>query len=391
MIKVSDRVVALTAELVKRANTDGGDNGGQELLAQLLNPLGFAIERVPLKHCNNLLALRGNGPAYFAFVGHTDVVAAGEGWSVSPFEATIVGERLIGRGVADMKGSIAAWLVALEDFLSANPKSELPIALLIAGDEEVQSEGTPALLERLREQGKKIESCLVGEPTANKRLGDCIKVGRRGSLSARVSVRGVQGHVAYPHLAKNAIHAAVRIINKLTAFEIDSGLPNVPPSGSDCGWPPSSLQVSSLHAGTGTGTNVIPGQAEFAFNIRFRSPLKREELIDRLTPLLADNAASVDVSWMQGSNPYDSRKGVLREVVSDVLRERGITPSLSRDGGTSDGRFVAERAAEVVELGPSNETIHKIDEGLEIAELVELAQLYRTILENMAVRMSPHR
>ncbi len=386
MTTVRDRVVSLTVELVKRSNTDGFDNGGQELLAERLKGLGFKVEYAPLKHCNNLLAFRGNGPAYFAFAGHTDVVAAGEGWSVDPFQGTVVGERLLGRGVADMKGSVAAWIIALEDFLGANPNSELPLALLIAGDEEVQSEGTPALLALLDSQGKKIDSCLVGEPTANKRLGDCFKIGRRGSLSAKVSVHGVQGHVAYPHLAENAIHAAVRIINRLLAFDIDLGLPEVDRSEGDCGWPPSSLQVSSLHAGTGAGTNVVPGQAEFKFNIRFRSPLTRQELIDRLTPILVDSSVSVEVSWMQDSKPYDSRKGVLREVVSKTLRELGHAPKLSRDGGTSDGRFIAERAAEVVELGPSNETIHKIDEGLDISELVDLVHIYRSILNSMAVK-----
>lgn len=388
MTTVRDRVVALTAELVKRSRTDGHDDGGQELLAEHLSRLGFAIERVPLAHCNNLLALRGEGPGYYAFAGHTDVVVAGDGWSVDPFQGTIVGERLLGRGVADMKGSVAAWMVALEDFLGANPNTELPLALLIAGDEELQSQGTPALLERLESQGKKIESCLVGEPTGTKRLGDCIKIGRRGSLSGKVSLRGVQGHVAYPHLAKNAVHAAVRIINKLIAFDIDAGLPTSTASESDRGWPPSSLQVSSLHAGTGTGTNVVPGQAEFKFNIRFRSPLTHDILIARLTPLLGDSEVTVEVVWTQGSKSYDSRDGILREVVSSTLREHGHTPAFTRDGGTSDGRFVAERGAEVVEVGPSNETIHKIDEGLEIAELVELVELYGAILSKLAQRVA---
>jgi succinyl-diaminopimelate desuccinylase len=379
-------VVALTSELVKRSRIDGYDEGGQELLAEHLSRLGFTIDRVPLRHCNNLLALRGDGPGYFAFSGHTDVVVAG--WSVNPFQGTVVGERLLGRGVADMKGSVAAWIVALEDFVSAHPNTRLPLALLIAGDEEVQSEGTPALLERLVSQGKKIESCLVGEPTANKYLGDCIKIGRRGSLSARVSVRGVQGHVAYPHLARNAIHAAVRIINKLIAFDIDAGLPKNTASESDLGWPPSSLQVSSLHAGTGAGTNIVPGQAEFRFNIRFRTPLTRETLIERLTPLLEDSHVSVEVAWTQGSQPYDSKNGNLREIVASTLREHGHLPVYTRDGGTSDGRFVAEHGAEVVEVGPSNATIHKIDEGLEIAELVELVQIYGVILNKLAERAS---
>jgi succinyl-diaminopimelate desuccinylase len=388
MTTIRDRVVGLTSELVKRAKTDGYDDGGQELLAERLTDLGFIVERVPLSHSNNLLALRGAGPEYFAFSGHTDVVVAGDGWSVDPFQGTVVGDRLLGRGVADMKGSVAAWMVALEDFLSSHPNNRLPLALLIAGDEEVQSEGTPALLERLASQGKKIAYCLVGEPTGNTKLGDCIKIGRRGSLSAKVSVRGVQGHVAYPHLAKNTVHAAVRIINKLTAFDVDAGLAHNATSDNDLGWPPSSLQISSFNAGTGAGTNVVPGQAEFKFNIRFRSPLTREALIGQLTPLLQDSEVSVEVVWTQGSKPYDSKNGELRELAYSTLRERGHSPVFTRDGGTSDGRFIAECGAEVVELGPSNATIHKIDEGLEIAELVELVEIYGSILTRLASRFS---
>lgn len=384
MRTIRDRVVELTQELVKRSKLSGDDNGGQELLAERLRGLGFTVENVALPHCDNLLALRGAGPEFFAFSGHTDVVPAGPGWSVDPFQGAIVDGRLLGRGVADMKGSVAAWIIALEDYLSGTPQTNLPMAILIAGDEEILSKGTSALLEKLNSQGRRIRACLVGEPSASARLGDCIRVGRRGSLSGKVRVIGVQGHVAYPHLAKNPIHAACRIISRLTAVDFDDGLPAAVQTHGDEGWPASSLQCSEIQSGAGGATNVIPGEALFRFNIRFRPPLTREALIARLTPLLSDSEATIEVDWSGGSKAYDSEPGPLREVVLSVLRNRGATPRIARDGGTSDGRFVAEYGAEVVELGPCNETIHKVDEGLDISELTELVGVYQEVLRQVA-------
>ncbi len=384
METIRRRVVELTQELVRRSKTSGDDNGGQQLLAERLSQLGFSIENVSLAHCNNLLALRGAGPDFFAFSGHTDVVPAGTGWSVDPFQGVVVGGRLLGRGVADMKGSIAAWLVALEDYLKANPQTSLPMAVLIAGDEEIVSKGTSALLETLASRGQRIRFCLVGEPSASAKLGDCIRVGRRGSLSGKVRVIGVQGHVAYPHLAKNPIHAACRMISRLTGVDFDDGLPLVPPAQGDEGWPASSLQCSEIQAGAGGATNVIPGEALFRFNIRFRPPLTREDLIARLMPILSDSGVAIEVDWSGGSKAYDSKPGPLRDVVLGVLRDTGATPRVARDGGTSDGRFVAEYGAEVVELGPCNETIHKVDEGLEISELTELVAVYQEVLRRVA-------
>lgn len=384
MNMIRERVVKLTQELVQRSTPSGDDNGGQQLLAERLSQLGFSVENVALPHCDNLLALRGAGPEFFGFSGHTDVVPAGAGWSVDPFHGAIVGGRLLGRGVADMKGSIAAWIVALEEYLSANPSTDLPMAILIAGDEEIISKGTSALLESLSSRGHRIRSCLVGEPSASAKLGDCIRVGRRGSLSGKVRVIGVQGHVAYPHLARNPIHAACRIITRLTAVDFDDGLSATVQTQGDEGWPASSLQCSEIQSGAGGATNVIPGEAVFRFNIRFRPPLDRKQLIARLTPLLSDSEAAIEVDWSGGSNAYDSKPGRLREVVLDTLRQGGATPRVARDGGTSDGRFVAAYGAEVVELGPCNETIHKVDEGLEISELTELVGVYRQVLERIA-------
>jgi succinyl-diaminopimelate desuccinylase len=386
MSSIRERVVSLTQELVRRSKPSGYDDGGQALLAERLAALGFTCETVKLEHCDNLLALRGDGNEYFAFSGHTDVVPAGAGWSVDPFQGVVVGDRLIGRGVADMKGSVAAWIVALEDFIAANPDTRLPLALLIAGDEELLSKGTPALLEQLIANNKEIRWCLVGEPSARVSLGDCIRVGRRGSLSAKVRIVGVQGHVAYPHLARNPIHAAARMIQRLTTFDFDEGLPAGASSPGDDGWPASSLQCSEIKAGMDGAGNVIPGEANIRFNIRFRSPLTRELLRERLAPLLTDPEARVEVEWSGGSKPYDSKSGALRQAVLDVLARMGVAPSVARDGGTSDGRFVAEYGAEVVELGPCNETIHKVDEGLAISELTQLVGVYYEILGELAAR-----
>lgn len=386
MMSTRDRVVSLTQELVKRSKSSGYDDGGQELLAERLRTLGFECKTVKLEHCENLIALRGEGSEYFAFSGHTDVVPAGAGWSVDPFQGVVVGDRLIGRGVADMKGSVAAWIVALEDFIAANPDTPLPLALLIAGDEELLSKGTPAMLEQLSSRNKSIRWCLVGEPSAAVSLGDCIRVGRRGSLSAKVRIVGVQGHVAYPHLARNPIHAAARIVQRLTSVDLDEGLPAAAPGPEDDGWPASSLQCSEIKAGMDGAGNVIPGEAHIRFNIRFRSPLTKEMLQERLAPLLADPEVRVEVEWSGGSKPYDSKSGPLRKAVLDVLGRSGAAPRVARDGGTSDGRFVAEHGAEVVEIGPCNETIHKVDEGLAIAELTQLVGAYQAILSELAAR-----
>lgn len=383
METMGSRVVGLTQDLVRRSKLSGDDDGGQALIAERLSALGFVVENVPLKHCDNLLALRGDGLEYVAFSGHTDVVPAGDGWSVDPFLCEVVGDRLIGRGVADMKGAVAAWLIALEDFVTNTPQINFPIAVLIAGDEEVASQGTRAMLERLYSRNQKVLSCLVGEPSATKQVGDCIRVARRGSLSAKIRLVGTQGHVAYPHLARNPIHAACRMIQKLMDIDFDEGLPTGLVNEKDEGWPVSSLQCSGITAGVGGATNVIPGEAEFRFNIRFRPPLTRDALIERLTPVLTDSEIEVHIDWSGGSKPYDSQAGELREVVLKVLSDAGKSPKVSRDGGTSDGRFFAEYGTEVVEFGPCNETIHKVDECLELSELEQLSRFYYAILEEL--------
>jgi succinyl-diaminopimelate desuccinylase len=383
MESIRKRVVALTQELVRRSKPSGDDDGGQQLIAERLQRLGFDIENVSVSNCDNLLAVRGSGSEFFSFLGHTDVVPAGTGWSVDPFRGAIVGDRLLGRGVADMKGSIAAWIVALEDFLAINPHSMLPMVVLISGDEEGIAQGAPALLKRLASRGQRLRSCLVGEPSASGTLGDCVRVGRRGSVSARVRVVGVQGHVAYPHLAKNPIHAASKIISRLTSIDFDEGLPAVRSSVLDEGWPKSSLQCSGFQAGIGGTLNLIPGEALFRFNIRFRPPLTREKVIESVGKVLDDSDLKVEVEWTGGTKPYDSSPGPLRASVLAALASRNLTPRIARDGGTSDGRYVAESGAEVLELGPCNETIHKVDEGLDISELTALVNLYGDIIRKV--------
>jgi len=382
-------IVSLTQELVKRSKPCGDDNGAQSLIAERLKKIGFVVQNVDLPNCPNLLALRGadsGGQAnLFAFSGHTDVVPAGSGWSVDPFQGVVVGSRLLGRGVADMKGAVAAWIVALEELFREKPHLSLPIAILLAGDEETFSKGTPALLNELKARGLKIRSCIVGEPSSTLKVGDCIRIGRRGSLSAQVVIKGVQGHVAYPQLARNPIHAAAAILNQLLSTDLDLGLEIGPKiAATDDGWPKSSLQLSEFQSGVGGATNVIPGEALFRFNIRYRPPLNREGLIEMLAPLMTEPGFSVEVEWSVGSKPYDSKPKGLTSAVLKLFNERGVTTTISRDGGTSDGRFVAETGAEVVELGPSNETIHKVDEGLEISQLVELVYVYRELIEAIA-------
>lgn len=385
MSHLTERVVQLTKDLIKASTPNGDDAGGQALIAKRLGELGFATEEINLPNCPNLLAMRGEGQELFAFSGHTDVVPPGSGWSVDPFAGSVVDGQLIGRGVADMKGAVAAWCIALEEFLECNPNSKLPLAVAIAGDEETSSKGTPALIERIESLGKRVRLCLVGEPSSTDSLGDCVRIGRRGSLNAKVIVKGEQGHTAYAHLAKNPIPIAAKIIARLSELDLDASLPTLAPSKGDQGWPKTSLAFSSLEAGLLTTTNVIPAEARFNFDIRYRVPLTRERLIEIITPILNDYSTGVSVTWSAGSFPYDSAPGALREAVFNALEMFNASPIANRDGGTSDGRFFARHGAEVVEMGPSNATIHKVNEKLPVSELGKLAEAYLNVIERVAI------
>ena len=381
-VDIQSRVVELTSQLVKTSSLSGEDRGGLEYIAALLQGYHFTSRYVTAGGRTHLLSLRGEGPEYFAFSGHTDVVPAGEGWCSDPFAAEVRGGRLFGRGVADMKGAVAAFIVAVEQHLNDIPNSALPIAFLIAGDEETDSAGTPALLEELTRLGKRVRWCLVGEPSATTTLGDGVRVGRRGSLSGTVDVQGVQGHVAYPQLAHNPIHDLVALLSQLSTLDFDGDIRDseAAPQG-DPGWPKTSFQMTLCTGGVESATNVIPGSARARFNIRFRPPHTRESLVSLIEGITANLGIKASIRWSQGPKPYDSKPGAWRELVcSSIKKVCGKLPELSRDGGTSDGRFIAHAGADVIEVGPCNATIHKIDENLEVSELVQLVELYKEII-----------
>jgi succinyl-diaminopimelate desuccinylase len=383
-----DKVLSLTSQLVESSAPTGEDRGGQDLLATRLSSLGFTVNSIEAGGRQHLLALHGEGPEYFAFSGHTDVVPAGEGWKSDPFKAEVREDRIYGRGVADMKGAVAAFMIAVEDFLTQNQAAGFPIAILIAGDEETESAGTPALLRELEKGGRCVRWCLVGEPSATSYLGDCIKVGRRGSLTGRIHLKGIQGHVAYPHLAHNPIHDLSELLTRLQSLNLDEGLPFGTETATTSGtqeWPRTSFQVTLISGGLESATNMIPDSAFARFNIRYRIPHSRESLITLIESEVKKYGFDVTFTWGQGTLPYDSAPGIYRDAVVQAVREiTGATPQLTRDGGTSDGRFIARAGASVVEVGPSNATIHKVDENLECSELTKLVLLYQRVLEKVS-------
>jgi succinyl-diaminopimelate desuccinylase len=325
----------------------------------------------------NLWARRGSPRPVVCFAGHTDVVPAGpaEAWASDPFVPSLRDGFLYGRGAADMKSSLAAFVVAIEGFVAAHPAHAGSIALIVTSDEEGPAvDGTARVVDRLRAAGERLDYCVVGEPTSVERLGDTVKNGRRGTLSGNLRVRGVQGHVAYPHLARNPIHLVSPAIAELATMRWDDG---------NAQFPPTTWQVSNIHAGTGA-TNVIPGSLELAFNFRYSTPSTRESLSTRLESVLKRHGLDYELNWTGSGEPFLTRPGRLLAAVNDVVGEVcRLEPELSRTGGTSDGRFIAGICDEVVELGPINATIHKADERVAIADLEPLAALYRGILERL--------
>jgi succinyl-diaminopimelate desuccinylase len=325
----------------------------------------------------NLWARRGVARPAICFAGHTDVVPTGplEAWTSDPFTPIVRGGFLYGRGAADMKSSLAAFVVAIERFLAAHPRHPGSIALLVTSDEEgPATDGTVRVVERLKSGGEMLDYCIVGEPSSTARLGDMIKNGRRGSLSGTLTVRGVQGHIAYPHLARNPIHLAAPAIAELAAMAWDDGTEY---------FPPTSWQASNVHAGTGA-TNVIPGTLELAFNFRHSTASTRESLAARLEAVLKSHGLDYALEWTGSGKPFITPRGNLVAVVSEVAQEIcGVTPEISCSGGTSDGRFIAEICPEVVEIGPVNATIHKLNERIAIADLEPLTDVYRGILERL--------
>ena len=364
----------LARELIARRSVTPEDGGCQELLAERLARLGFAIDPIRRGEVTNLWARRGETRPLLCFIGHTDVVPTGpiEKWHSDPFVPTERDGKLFGRGAADMKTSIAAFVVAVEGFLAKHPSPRGSIALLITSDEEGPAvDGTSKVVELLKNRGERIDYCLVGEPTCVSRLGDTIKNGRRGSLSGTLRVRGVQGHVAYPHLAKNPVHLAVPALTELAATEWDRGNES---------FPPTTWQISNIHGGTGAA-NVIPGEVEILFNFRFSTASSPERLKARVASILDRHGLDYELDWSLSGTPYLTPRGKLVETLSAAIRDvTGATPEVSTTGGTSDGRFVAELCPEVVEFGPVNASIHKLDEHVDLSAIESLREIYQGLL-----------
>jgi succinyl-diaminopimelate desuccinylase len=369
--------LGLARELIARRSDTPEDAGCQQILAARLQRLGFACETIVSNGVTNLWARRGDAHPVVCFAGHTDVVPTGplDQWRSDPFTPTLSDGFLYGRGAADMKTSVAAFVVAVEQFVGERPHHHGSVALLITSDEEgPATDGTVRVVDRLRAAGESIDYCIVGEPSSVDRLGDMIKNGRRGTLSGTLVVRGVQGHIAYPHLAKNPIHLVAPVIAELASIRWDDG---------NDYFPPTTFQVSNIKAGTGA-TNVIPGTLELQFNFRYASVSSRESLLQHFETILRKHRLEYEVQWTGWGKPYLTPRGRLVEVVSGVIKEVcGITPELSCTGGTSDGRFIADICREVVELGPVNATIHKLNERVALADIEPLTALYRGILKRL--------
>jgi len=378
------RTLELTEQLILRPSVTPEDAGCLDLLAARLTNLGFVCERMDSGQesfrVRNLWALRRsntNGAPTLVFAGHTDVVPPGplNQWTSDPFKPVIRDGKLFGRGAADMKGSIAAMVVACEEFLAAQPAPSIGIAFLLTSDEEGPAvDGTVRVCETLAARGERLDWCIVGEPTAVKRTGDMIKNGRRGTMSGKLTVKGIQGHIAYPQLAKNPIHLLAPALTELVAVEWDKG---------NRFFQPTSWQVSNIHAGTGAG-NVIPGECVVDFNFRFCTESTPETLQRRLTAALDRHGLEYTIDWTVGGLPFLTPPGTLIRIVDQAVGdETGIKPELSTTGGTSDGRFIAKICPEVLELGPPNASIHKIDENVAVSELETLKNIYRRILERL--------
>ena len=367
----------LARELIALRSITPEDGGCQQLLAERLAPLGFALEPVRHGEVANLWARRGAARPLVCFAGHTDVVPTGpvEKWASDPFVPTEREGKLFGRGAADMKTSIAAFVVAVEQFVKAHPSHGGSIALLITSDEEGPAvDGTVRVVELLKSRGERIDYCLVGEPTCGAKLGDTIKNGRRGSLSGTLRVRGVQGHVAYPHLAKNPVHLAAPALAELAATEWDRGNES---------FPPTTWQISNIHGGTGA-SNVIPGELEVMFNFRFSTASRPDDLKRKVESILDRHGLDFEIDWSLSGAPYLTPRGKLVETLSAAIREvTGTVPEVSTTGGTSDGRFIADICAEVVEFGPLNATIHKLNEHIEIADIGKLCGVYSRLLSRL--------
>ena len=372
-------VLPLVRQLISQASVTPEDAQCQSLLMERLAPIGFKAETFAEGGVTNLWARRGNTSPVVVFAGHTDVVPTGplEKWHSHPFTPTERDGRLYGRGAADMKSSIAAFVVACEEFVAAHPDHAGSIALLITSDEEGPAvHGTVKVCDALRQRQEKLDYCIVGEPTSVKQLGDVIKNGRRGSLSGQLRVKGIQGHVAYQHLARNPIHEVAPALAELCAIEWDQGNEY---------FPPTTFQISNMHAGTGA-TNVIPGEAVIDFNFRFATVSSPDSLKQRVMDVLDRHQLQYSIDWTLGGSPFLTPRGELSEALRCAIRdETGVQTELSTTGGTSDGRFIASICPQVVEFGPCNDSIHQVNENILLQDLDPLKNIYRRTLEALLV------
>ncbi len=367
----------LAMDLISRPSVTPEDAGCQEVMIQRLERLGFHIESMPFGDVKNFYAKRGTSGPNLCFAGHTDVVPTGpeEEWKVPPFAPEIIDGMLYGRGAADMKGSLASMITAVENFVTAHPDHSGQISFLITSDEEGPFvDGTTRVVDTLMERNETVDWCIVGEPSSTNTLGDIIKNGRRGSFSGNLTVHGKQGHVAYPHLAENPIHLAAPALTELANTHWDNG---------NDFFPPTSFQVSNIQAGTGA-TNVVPGKLNTQFNFRFSSELDFDTLKARVIEILDKHELRYDVEWTYNGLPFLTRPGELVDAITTAVQDTvGLTPELSTSGGTSDGRFIAKMGTQVVELGPINATIHQLNECVDAESLNQLSRIYEGILINL--------
>ena len=373
-------VLSLTKQLIAQPSVTPDDADCQKIIGERLAALGFNLEVMVFEDTTNLWARRGDNAPLFCFAGHTDVVPTGpeKNWQFPPFEPTVVDGVLFGRGAADMKGSLAAMVVAVEEFVEKHPDHKGSIAFLITSDEEGPFiNGTTRVIDTLEDRGEKIDWCIVGEPSSTDSLGDIIKHGRRGSLTGDLSVKGIQGHVAYPHLARNPVHSAAPFLAELSETHWDHGNDD---------FPPTSFQVSNINAGTGAG-NVIPGHCEICFNFRYSTELTAEQLIAKVEDALERHSIDYEINWTFNGQPFLTAPGDLRQAaVKAVQSISGSEPVCSTAGGTSDGRFIAPTGAQVIELGPINASIHKVDEHVNVADLDSLQKMYCAVLKELFVK-----
>ncbi len=373
------RTLALTEELITLSSVTPEDKGCQARMAELLQPLGFNCETIQSGAVTNLWARRGTAQPLLVFAGHTDVVPTGplEKWTSNPFKPTHRDGKLYGRGAADMKTSLAAMIVAVEEFVVAHPDHQGSIGFLITSDEEgPATDGTVVVCDQLKARGEQLDYCIVGEPTSVNKIGDMIKNGRRGTMSGKLTIKGVQGHIAYPHLAKNPIHLAMPALAELATIKWDAGNEY---------YLPTSWQMSNIHAGTGA-SNVIPGTCVIDFNFRFSTASTVEGLQQGVRAILDKHGLQYELTWIVSGHPFLTPPGKLSQALSDAISaETGLTTELSTTGGTSDGRFIAKICPQIVEFGPTNASIHKIDEHIAVEEIDPLKNIYRRTLENLLV------